>query len=198
MDIVTNLLEHYGYGLIFLFLCLEMLALPLPGEMMMSYIGLSVYEHKLSWLFSILSAGSGVLIGMTLSYWIGYRLGSPFVARYGKHVHLTEERVDKLTLWFGNYGDKLLFTAYFIPGVRHISGYFCGITRMPFRRYSLFAYTGAFFWVSLFISLGKMLGPKWEHYHRTVNRYMIIIGIASALLTGVIYAYRTYRRQAVE
>ncbi|MCC3373627.1 VTT domain-containing protein [Cohnella sp. REN36] len=198
MDILTNLLTHYGYGLMFLFMGLEMLALPLPGEMMMSYIGLFVYEHKLSWLFSIMSAGSGVLIGVTLSYWIGYRLGRPFIARYGHRVHLTEERVNKLTLWFEKYGDKLLFVAYFIPGVRHITGYFCGVTRMPFRRYARFAYTGAIFWVILFITLGKVLGPKWEQYHSTVNRYMIIFGIASGLLTAVIFVYRKYKRQVVE
>jgi len=198
LDILTNLLEHYGYGLMFLFMCLEMLALPLPGEMMMSYIGLFVYEQKLSWLLSIVSAGSGVLIGVTLSYWIGYRLGRPFIARYGHHVHLTEERVDKLTLWFEKYGDKLLFVAYFIPGVRHITGYFCGVTRMPYRRYAQFAYTGAIFWVSLFITLGKVLGPKWEQYHSTVNRYMILFGIATGLLTAVIYIYRKYKRRVVE
>ncbi|MUG21383.1 phosphatase PAP2 family protein [Paenibacillus macerans] len=198
MEILTYWLEHYGYGIIFLLLCLEMLALPLPGEMLMSYVGLSVYESKLNWLLSIVSAGSGVLAGVTLSYWIGYRLGRPFIVKYGKRVHLTEERVNHLTLWFEKYGAKLLFVAYFIPGVRHITGYFCGITRLPFRRYALFAYTGAIFWVSLFISLGKVLGPKWEQYHSTVNRYMIILGLASALLSGIVFAYRKYKRNMAE
>ncbi|WP_138493579.1 VTT domain-containing protein [Paenibacillus pinistramenti] len=197
MDLLTNLLEHYGHGLIFLFLCLEMLALPLPGEMMMSYIGLFVYEEKLGWLSSILSAGAGVLTGVTLSYWIGRRLGRPFIERHGPKVHLTEERMGHMTRWFEKYGDKLLFIAYFIPGVRHITGYFCGVTRMPFRRYVLFAYTGAVFWVGLFISLGKVLGPKWEQYHSTVNRYMVIFGIASALLTIVIYCYRKYKVRVI-
>ncbi|UPK41251.1 VTT domain-containing protein [Paenibacillus pabuli] len=198
MNFLTHLLEHYGYSLIFLFLCLEMLALPLPGEMLMSYIGLSVYEQKLNWLFCIISAGSGVLLGVTLSYWIGYRLGRPFITRYGTRVHLTEERIVKMTEWFEKYGDKLLFVAYFIPGIRHITGYFCGVTRMPFRRYALFAYSGAIFWVSLFISLGKILGPKWEQYHGTVNRYLVIFAILSILLTALIYVYRRYKRQAIE
>ncbi|CQR54649.1 VTT domain-containing protein [Paenibacillus riograndensis] len=198
MDILTHLLEHYGYGLIFLFLCLEMLALPLPGEMLMSYIGLSVYEQKLSWMLCIVSAGTGVLLGVTLSYWVGYRLGRPFIARYGARIHLTEERIVKMNRWFEKYGDKLLFVAYFIPGVRHITGYFCGVTRMPFRRYALFAYSGAIFWVSLFISLGKVLGPKWEQYHSTVNRYLIIFTVVSILLTAVIYLYRRYKHQVIE
>lgn len=195
---LTNLLEHYGYALIYLFLCLEMLALPLPGEMMLSYTGLFVFEGKLNWLLSMASAGAGVLTGVTLSYWIGYRLGRPFISRHGSKVHLTEERMDQITGWFERYGDKLLFAAYFIPGVRHITGYFCGVTRMPFRRYALFAYTGALFWVALFISLGKVLGPKWEAYHSTVNRYMLLFGIGSALVTAAIYVYRKYKDQAID
>ncbi|MFB9328707.1 bifunctional DedA family/phosphatase PAP2 family protein [Paenibacillus aurantiacus] len=198
MDFLTNLLEHYGYGIILIFLLLEMLALPLPGEMMMGYIGLFVYEQKLNWLFSIGSASLGVILGVTLSYWIGYRLGRPFIVRYGKAIHFTEERLDSMSRWFDKHGDKLLFIAYFIPGVRHITGYFCGVTRMPFRRYAIFAYTGAVFWAGLFISLGKLLGPKWEPYHATVNRYMIIFGLASALLAAVIYIYRKYKRQVSE
>ncbi|WP_274651352.1 bifunctional DedA family/phosphatase PAP2 family protein [Paenibacillus humicola] len=198
MNLFATLLEHYGYILIFLFLTLEMLALPLPGEMMMSYTGLFVYEAKLNWLLSIVSAGAGALTGVTLSYAIGYRLGRPFITRYGRRVHFTEERMDKLTGWFEKYGEKLLFIAYFIPGVRHVTGYFCGITRMPYGRYALYAYSGAFFWVSLFISLGKVLGPKWEQYHSTVNRYMLVFAVASALLTVIIYLIRKYKRRAAE
>lgn len=198
MEFLKNLLEHYGYWLILLFLLLEMLALPLPGEMMMGYIGLFVFEQKLNWFFSIASASLGTSIGVTLSYWIGYRLGRPFIVRHGKVIHFTEERLNRMALWFEKYGDKLLLIAYFIPGVRHITGYFCGVTRMPFRSYAVYAYTGAVLWASLFISLGKLLGPKWEQYHSTVNRYMLIFGIVSALLAAVIHIYRKYKRQVVE
>ncbi|AKG34455.1 bifunctional DedA family/phosphatase PAP2 family protein [Paenibacillus durus] len=197
MNTLTAWLEHYGYGLILLALFFEMLALPLPGEMLMSYTGLFVYEGKLSWLLSILSASAGATAGVTLSYWIGYRLGKPFVVKYGHRIHLGEEKLNRISLWFEKYGDKLLFIAFFIPGVRHITGYFCGVTRMPFRRYAVYAYSGAIFWVSLFISLGRVLGPKWEAYHRTVNRYMIIFGIASAVLSLLVYFYRKHKRRVL-
>jgi len=191
-------LEHYGYGLIFIALFLEMLALPLPGEMMMSYTGLFVFEGKLSFLLSLLSASVGVTAGITLSYWIGYRLGQPFIQKYGHRVHLGEDQLLRLNVWFGKYGNKLLFIAYFIPGIRHITGYFCGVTRMPFRQYALYAYSGALFWVSLFITLGRVLGPKWEVYHQTVNHYMMIFGLASALLTLMIYVYHKYKRPVLK
>ncbi|AIQ12591.1 VTT domain-containing protein [Paenibacillus durus] len=197
MNTLTAWLEHYGYGLIFFALFLEMLALPLPGEMLMSYTGLFVYEGKLNWLLSTLFASAGATAGVTLSYWIGYRLGKPFTIKYGHRIHLGEEQLARISLWFEKYGDKLLFIAFFIPGVRHITGYFCGVTRMPFRRYAVYAYSGAIFWVSLFISLGRVLGPKWEAYHRTVNRYMIIFGLVSALLTLLVYLYRKHKRRVL-
>ncbi|WP_219837013.1 VTT domain-containing protein [Paenibacillus sp. R14(2021)] len=190
-------LEQYGYGLIALAVFFEILALPLPGDMMLSYTGLYVYEGKMNLILSILSAGAGAAASISLSYWIGYRLGKPFIVKYGHRIHLGEEQLSRITVWFEKYGEKLLFIVYFIPGLKHVIGYFCGVTRMPFRRYAVFAYSGGLFWVSLFISLGRVLGPKWEAYHATVNRYMIIFGIASALLTLTIYFYRKYKRRVL-
>ncbi|MBY9079306.1 bifunctional DedA family/phosphatase PAP2 family protein [Paenibacillus sp. HN-1] len=195
---LTTLLLHYGYGILFTALLLEMLALPLPGEMMMSYAGLFVYEGKLNMGMSIAAAWLGVSVGISLSYWIGYRLGKPFVLKHGHKVHLGEPQMDAMTRWFARYGNKLLFIAFFIPGVRHITGYFCGITQMPFRRFAGYAFSGALFWTGVFITLGKVLGPKWEVYHSTVNRYMLIFGIGSALLAAAVYAFRRYKKRILE
>ena len=67
-----------------------------------------------------------------------------------------------------------MIIAYFIPGVRHITGYFSGITQIPFRTYALYAYSGAFIWTGTFISLGKLLGPQWEQFHASIKKYFFI------------------------
>ncbi|SEB46050.1 bifunctional DedA family/phosphatase PAP2 family protein [Paenibacillus sp. GP183] len=195
MGFLTNWLEHYGYWVLFCSFVLEMLALPLPGEVLMSYAGLLVFQGKLGWLLSILSAGMGASIGMTISYWIGFRLGPLFFEKYGVRIHMGPDKLDKVSRWFEKYGNNMLVIAYFIPGVRHITGYFSGTTRISFRKFAIFAYTGAFFWVSVFISLGKVLGPKWEQYHHTINRYMIIGGIIAAVIFILVYTYRKYKNQ---
>ncbi|MCJ8013623.1 bifunctional DedA family/phosphatase PAP2 family protein [Paenibacillus sp. KQZ6P-2] len=194
MDL-TSWLEHYGYIVIFLSLLLEMLALPIPGEVMMSYTGLLVFEGKLNGTLSIVIASAGVSAGVTLSYWIGYFVGKTLVTKYGHYIHLGDKQLAKLTTWFEKYGNKLLFVVYFIPGVRHFTGYFCGLTHMPFRKYAMYAYPGAIFWVSVFITLGRVLGPKWELYHDTVNHYLIIFGVASVVLTLLVYVYRNHRKR---
>ncbi|BBI34003.1 VTT domain-containing protein [Cohnella abietis] len=183
-DMLNHLLEQYGYSVLFFSLFLEMLALPLPGELIMTYAGLIVNQGKLDWLLSILIAGTGTTLGMTVTYWIGYRLGNPFFEKYGSRFHFGPDKFEKVSKWFGRYGNKMLIIGYYIPGVRHITGYFSGTTRLPFRKYALYAYSGAFLWVSVFISLGKLLGPKWEKYHHTVNVYILVIGLI--LVTGYV------------
>ena len=190
MGFLTTWLEHYGYWVLFFALLLEMLALPFPGEVLMSYSGLLIFQGKLSWIVAIITAFAGVSTGVTLSYWIGLRLGTPFFNKYGARIHLGPERLHKISFWFQKYGNKLLIVACFIPGVRHFTGYFAGITRIPYRTYAKYTYMGAFIWVTVFISLGKVLGPQWEQYHHTMNRYFIYAGIIAAFILLLVYAYR--------
>jgi membrane-associated phospholipid phosphatase len=135
---------------------------------------------------------------MTLSYGIGYKLGPPFFEKYGARFHFGPERFKKTSQWFERYGNKVLIIAYFIPGIRHITGYFYGVSRMPFLTYIIYAYSGAFLWTGTFITLGKLLGPKWEVYHKLITRYLIIAGVIALLAFIVIYLYKKRRTQLIE
>jgi membrane protein DedA with SNARE-associated domain len=119
---------------LFFALMLELLALPLPGEVLMSYTGFLVFQGHLNWTISVLMAGFGSSVGMTIAYWIGYKLGTPFFDKYGHRFHMGPERIEKTSTWFNMYGNKLLVIAYFIPGVRHITGYFQELLGFRFVR----------------------------------------------------------------
>lgn len=190
--------NQYGYIVLFLALTLELIAFPLPGEVLMSYVGFLVFKGQLGWLQSIIIAAAGTSTGITLSYMVGYKLGAPFFNRYGKHIHMGPEKLEKTSVWFQKYGNRMLLFAYFIPGVRHITGYFSGITRITFRRFSVYAYIGALFWAATFISLGKVLGPRWEQFHSTVKNYLLIGSLIAALIVVVIYLYRNYKTVLAE
>ncbi len=198
MHFLTNWMDQYGYWVLFFGLMAELVAFGIPTEVLMSYAGLLVFQGRLNWFISILTAGMGSIVGMTVSYWIGYKLGTPFFVKYGSRMHMGPERIKKTSEWFERYGNKLLLIAYFIPGIRHVAGYFSGITRIPYRTYAIYAYTGAFIWVGTFISLGKVLGPKWEQYHKTITKYLLYAGIILAILLILLYFYRKYKRQLFE
>ena len=100
--------------------------------------------------------------------------------------------------WFENYGNKLLLIAYFIPGVRHFTGYFSGITHISFRTFAIYAYIGAFIWTGTFISLGKVLGPQWEHFHTSLKKYLLIGSVMVIILFVIIYILKKYRLKIKE
>ncbi|MFC5700271.1 VTT domain-containing protein [Cohnella faecalis] len=194
MNFLHNAMNHYGYWVLGLGLMLEVLALPLPGEFLMSYAGLLVFEGKLNWFASMLAAGAGSSLGVTAAYWIGYAAGRPFFEKVGSRIHLGPDKLDKASVWFDKYGNKVLLIAYYIPGIRHFTGYFAGVTRLPFRTFALYAYTGAFIWTGLFITLGKILGPQWDHFHHSIRKYLIFAGILGAIL---LLAYYTIKNRKV-
>ncbi len=198
MQFLTGLIEHYGYIILFLSLMLELIALPIPGEFLMGYAGVLVFQGKLNWIICMIIAGLGSSAGMTLSYWIGYKLGAPFFHKYGHRIHMGPDRIEKLSTWFGKYGNKLILIAFYIPGVRHFTGYFSGITRISFRAYAVYAYIGAFIWTGTFITLGKLLGPQWEQFHTSLKKYLFVGSIIVILLLAMIYVLKKYRNKIKE
>lgn len=193
MGFIKGLMDQYGYLVLFLSLMLELVAVPIPVEVLMSYSGFLVYEGKMDWILSIVMAGLGSCAGMTIAYLIGNKLGAPFFHKYGHHIHLGPDRLDKIGKWFTKYGNKVLIIGYFIPGVRHVTAYFSGISKVTFRDFAIYAYIGAFIWASTFISLGKVLGPKWTMFHGPIKNYLIISGTILAVMILGIYLYRNYK-----
>lgn len=197
MNFVTDLFNQYGYLVLFVALMLELIAFPTPGETLMTYCGFLVFQGKLNWGISIIVAALGVILGITISYFISRTLGNPFFQKYGSYVHMGPDKLEKTSQWFKRYGNGLLIIAYFIPGARHITGYFSGIVKIPYNKFALNAYIGAFIWTGTFISLGKILGSNWEKFHGTIKNYLIIGGIILAIVLLSIYFYRKYKVRIV-
>jgi membrane protein DedA with SNARE-associated domain len=110
-----------------------------------------------------------------LTYFIGRKLGSPFLAQYGKLLFLGPKRLERITYWFERYGNKLLLVSYFIPGLRHFTGYISGTLNIRSRTFFLYTNIGAVLWVFTFVMLGKVLGPKWEQIYHLITTYKKVI-----------------------
>ncbi|MDQ0196682.1 DedA family protein [Paenibacillus wynnii] len=189
---IQELFANYGYSVLFFGLLLEFVALPFPGETTLAFAGFLSYMGRLDFMTLILVAFIGTTVGMTTTYFIGLKAGLPFIQRYGKWFLLSPSKLDKTQRWFERYGSILIFIGYFIPGVRHFTGYFSGIIALPFRKFALYAYSGALFWVLLFLGLGRIFGPQWEGVFHLFELYdiWILAGIAVVALFIILYRFR--------
>ncbi|CAH1223187.1 MULTISPECIES: DedA family protein [unclassified Paenibacillus] len=192
LDKIQQLFGSYGYSVLFFGLLLEFVALPFPGETTMAYAGYLSYKGQLDFGILAILAFLGTTIGMTITYFIGAKAGLPFIMKYGKWFFLKPDKLDKTQKWFSKYGNGLIFIGYFIPGVRHFTGYFSGIAAISFRKFALYAYTGALFWVVLFLGIGKLFGPGWSAVFKLAHQYTayIVAAIGLVLIAAVLYRYR--------
>lgn len=195
MDWIYSLFEQYGYLVLFIGLLTESLALPFPGELAMGYSGYLGYLGELNAYVAILCAFLGATIGTTITYFLGQKLGTPVLTKYGKYLFMTPKRIDKMTTWFEKYGSKILLISYFIPGFRHFTGYVSGILNIRLRTFLFFNHLGALLWITTYVMIGKTLGPHFEQLLHGIAKYSIRILLILIPTIIMVLLVRKYKVQ---
>ncbi len=154
-------LIEYGPLALFFLLALEIIALPIPGEPLMILTGVLIFEGELSLIPTLASAYAGAITGITVSYTLGRTAGTYLIVGYGTRLGLTAQRMQKVNNWFARFGKWTLMIGYFVPGLRHFTGFTAGMTNLEYRSFLLFGCVGAVVWVSTFLALGYFLGDYW-------------------------------------
>ncbi|XZF76574.1 VTT domain-containing protein [Bacillus sp. AL-1R] len=186
MNEIIHLLNEYGYIILFLSLMLELIIVPIPNEALMSYVGVLCFHGEMNIVISIIAAGLGGVAGVTISYWLGYKLGTPFFRKFGHYIHMGPEKMEKMSKWYEKYGKVLLLVSFFIPGIRHFASIISGIIKLPYRSFAIFSYIGVFLWIGTFIWLGQAMGPKWDIYQTEIKKWLVL---GSILLGFIVLAF---------
>ena len=90
---LTELLARYGYIFIALFLFIESIGIPVPGESALITAGAVAGSGALSAWGVFLAALLGNGLGGIASYWIGIRGGHAIVARFGRALRINDARI---------------------------------------------------------------------------------------------------------
>jgi len=190
---VFHWIAQYGHAAIFGLLMLGIVGLPVPDETLLTFAGYLVYRKQLSLPLTLAAAYGGSITGISISYLLGRTFGLHLVHRYGSLIHLTPRRLDKVHRWFDRSGRWALTFGYFVPGVRHLTAYVAGASEMNLFSFTVFAYSGAFLWASAFITLGYILGDRWESASRQAHRWMFDLLLLSAVAFTAWWLWRRHR-----
>jgi membrane protein DedA with SNARE-associated domain len=172
------------------------IGLPIPDEVLLTYVGYNIFQGNMSYIPSLISAIAGACGGISLSYILGLKLGQPFLKKYGPKMHITEERVNRTMKLFEKLGPFLLFVGFYIPGIRHVTAYLAGINNYKYKKFALFAYSGAITWCYSFITLGMTLGENWDIVRIYVSRYSILL--ISLVILGSIIFYTYWKKRILK
>lgn len=194
MASVLDWISTYGYPVIFLLLTLGVVGLPVPDETLLVFAGYLIFKGKMHPLAAWGAALAGSWCGISLSYTIGRTLGLGVVHRFGKYLHITDERLDQVHRWFDRIGHWALFAGYYIAGLRHFTAIVAGTSKLRFTSFIAYAWSGGLLWVTTFLTLGYYLGENWKIISEMVERDLLYVSIAVFALAAV-YLLIKYRRK---
>ncbi len=190
-------LLNYGSFALFLLLVVGILALPVPEETLMVVAGILMHQEKLHIPHTIIAALLGSICGITTSYLLGRTAGLYLIHKYGKWLGINQGHIDKTHVWFERFGKWTLFVGYFIPGVRHFTGFIAGMSSLAFKEFALFAYTGGILWVTTFLSIGYYFDTYWYQFYQNIE-VTLDDGVSVLFIAFFIYLIYLVKKQKIQ
>ncbi|MDB5326242.1 MAG: associated protein [Phycisphaerales bacterium] len=178
------------------------LGLPMPEDVPLIVTGALIRERPeglhgihawavvgaLNWL--------GIIGGDCCLYWLGRRYGMgvtriPFVGS-----PITVARMDKLKVWFHDYGVAVVAVGRLIAGIRGTMVFCAGTIRFPFWKFLIADSIAAIFSGGLFMLLGFWIGPMLtDESVKKYQHYFIAGAIVLAVVVVSYIVWKAYRRK---
>ncbi len=191
-------IAQHGYGMIFLVLALGIFGLPLPNDLILAYLGYLIFKGRLHPVPAFAAAFFGSLCGMAFNYALGRSFGLYIVHRFGRFLHVSEDQISRLHRWFEHSGRLGLVIGYFLPGVRHVTAFIAGTSRMIFWEFILFSSIGGALWSGAFIVLGYALEDGWSRETARIHHILEIGSLAAVVLVGLYFLQQKLKKKRTE
>ena len=197
MELPTHILLTYGYFLLFVWVLVEQMGVPLPATPVLLAAGALSAERQISFSEALLFGLAACLVSDTAWFFIGKRYGHHVLRLLCKMSLEPTICVRRTQRSFGLRGRITLLFAKFVPGLASLSSPVAGQSGMPFVEFLLFDLLGAAIWVSALLAGGRVFGDALKRDPSLLDWVGRFSG--ALLLLGVVgfFVARVYRRRVV-
>src|ERR1700687_639827 len=191
---LDSLLATYGYLAVFVFVGVESLGIPVPGETML--VTAAIYggtTGRLSIFWVIGGSSAGAIVGDNIGYVIGRTGGYRLLKRYGRYIRLDENRLRLGQYLFRKHGPKVVFFGRFISVLRIFAAFLAGVNRMHWRLFLIFNAAGGIVWSTIYGVGAFLLGKQLLQLSGRVDLVLAIVGVA-VIVAVIVFLRRNEAR----
>ncbi len=163
MNGVIQFLIHHGYSVLFGWILLERLAIPLPVSPLLLAAGALTEIGRLSFPLILGVAMTASLLGDLFWYQMGCHRGNRILSFLCRISLDPESCVRRAKRIFARIGTRSILVARFIPGLSTFGPPLAGIFHMRLSYFLLLDGLGTFSWALLFVCLGFQFSHEIEH-----------------------------------
>lgn len=193
---VAQALGAWTYALVGTFAFLEtgaFVGLVVPGESIVIVGGVIAGQGEIALIVLIGLVWTAAILGDTVSFFIGRRLGRGFVLRHGPRVKIDRARFEHVEAYFRRHGGKTIVIGRFIGLVRALAPFVAGSSGLPYRRFVPFSVIGCGLWATTFSVLGFVFYQSFDQVANVAGQATFGFGVTVAVVVGAVLAYRRLR-----
>jgi membrane protein DedA with SNARE-associated domain len=191
----SHLVATYGYWIVLLAVTLGSAGVPFPATAI--FVAAAVYAgstHELNIATVIIVGATGAILGTLLGYLLGRTGGLKLIERYGRRLHLTDERLHLGEYLFNRYGTRTILFGRFVAPLRTFVGFLAGLNHMPWNKFLPPAVISAVVWAFVW-GVGSYVVGDNKHEVTFPGSTLIVVLL---IIAAVVYLRRFLRRLAAE
>lgn len=174
-DILTEMVNHFGYLGILISTALEYACFPISSELLLPFIGYSVLKGEMHLLLTVIFATLGAIIGCSICFFAG-RFGEIFIrTKLCNKFKTLKIGIESSSKYFKKYGKQSVLIARVFPIARTYISFPAGMSKMKYSQFLYYSMIGAFIWNFILISLGYYFGDNWKYIKVFLSEHKIII-----------------------
>jgi membrane protein DedA with SNARE-associated domain len=179
--LVSSYIQHFTYLGLFIVLLLCGVGLPVPEDIALLAGGFLVHRGITRYPITLAVAFVGVVAGDNSLFFIGRRFGSGIVSYFEIMRPRAHARIKRLQEFMHRHGNRAIFYARFLAGVRALIYLTAGSLGVEPARFLLYDTMGAVISVPLVVSIGYLFGKQIEMVIRYAGGFDRLVVIASAI-----------------
>lgn len=154
--------QQYGgwtYGILFLIVFVEtgLVVMPLlPGDSLLFAAGAFAAQGYLNPLIMFALLSVAAILGDTVNYWIGYRVGKKIFEK--DRPFINEDYLKRTERFYETHGKKTIIFARFVPIIRTFAPFIAGVGRMDYKTFLSYNVIGGLIWVAIGTVAGYLFG----------------------------------------
>ena len=197
MEFLISFFSDYGYFAVLFVLIICGFGVPIPEDITLVSGGVISGLGYTNVHIMLVVSLFGVLLGDSTMYWLGRIYGTKILRFRPIRRFLTLERLRMVRSKFEQYGNRVLFVARFLPGLRAPIYIVAGITRrVSFIRFLLLDFFAAIISVPIWVYLGDFGASNLDWLHEQIKKGQSIIYILIALLAlYLVWKWRKGRKK---
>jgi membrane protein DedA with SNARE-associated domain/rhodanese-related sulfurtransferase len=158
MPIALEFFLHYAYLILFVWVLIEQLGVPIPSIPVLLTAGTLSATHRVHPIPALLAVLLACILSDTLWFALGRRYGHSVLRLLCRLSFEASTCVSKTENYFSRRGPATLLFAKFVPGLSTVAPPIAGQSGMPYARFLLWDLGGSLLWAEAYLLAGRFFG----------------------------------------